>query len=177
MTDEITIVRAGEGDIPEVLEIYASLFPEIEAGENFPGWSRGVYPCEETARAGLREGALYILRLSGRAAGAVIINTNQPPEYGQADWAFPVPENGALVMHTLAVSPAFRGRGVARRIVEFCERQARLRGLEAVRFDTREGNLPAQRLYESCGYRVAGVCHLMSHFSERKRYLCFEKKL
>lgn len=42
-------------------------------------------------------------------------------------------------------------------MVAFCEAEARRQGRTVIRLDTWEGNLPANRLYPSLGYRYAGT--------------------
>ena len=42
-------------------------------------------------------------------------------------------------------------------MVAFCEAESRRLGKRVIRLDTWEGNLPANRLYPSLGYRLAGA--------------------
>jgi ribosomal protein S18 acetylase RimI-like enzyme len=51
------------------------------------------------------------------------------------------------------VAPAYRGAGVARRLLAELERRAREHGFEAVRLDTHDRLTEANRLYRSAGYR------------------------
>ena len=55
---------------------------------------------------------------------------------------------------TLAVEPAYRGRGVARRLLIALLREAVRRGAAAVTLEVRESNQAAQGLYESLGFEV-----------------------
>ena len=51
------------------------------------------------------------------------------------------------------VLPAYRGAGVARRVLEALEARARHWGFRAVRLDTHDRLSEANRLYEGMGYR------------------------
>jgi GNAT superfamily N-acetyltransferase len=51
------------------------------------------------------------------------------------------------------VKPDARGRGVARRLIEHAIREARARGYTHLRLGTQDTAIPAQRLYESFGFR------------------------
>lgn len=59
----------------------------------------------------------------------------------------------------LYVEPAFRRRGVARRLLQQAEALCRLRGAEEFKLLTGGDNLPAQALYESLGYEPSGEKH------------------
>lgn len=59
---------------------------------------------------------------------------------------------------TVAVLPGFRGRGIARALVEACVTSARKRGGTSVELSVIDGNIPAIRLYESMGFvRFSGM--------------------
>jgi putative acetyltransferase len=70
---------------------------------------------------------------------------------------------GCMALHALSsdtgelkrvyVKPDARGRGVARRLAEHVIREARARGYTRLRLGTQTTAIPAQRLYESLGFR------------------------
>ncbi len=59
----------------------------------------------------------------------------------------------ALYLGRLAVHPAWRGRGVARTLIAFVEREARRRGLDRIRLSVRIALADNQRLFASFGFR------------------------
>jgi GNAT superfamily N-acetyltransferase len=72
------------------------------------------------------------------------------------------------------VSPAYRGRGIARRLLAELERLAALRGYSAVRLETGDRQPEAIALYESAGFRrilPIGGC------AEKPVSICYEKTL
>jgi len=60
-------------------------------------------------------------------------------------------------MYSLATDERFRGRGIARRLIEAAEREAAEDGRFIMRLEVETGNAPALALYESLGYLSFGV--------------------
>jgi len=73
-------------------------------------------------------------------------------------------------IHDLAVLPAWRGRGVGRRLLRAVEAQARERGYCKITLEVRADN-PAAGLYRQLGYGAA------SSGGEPAQYLFLEKRL
>jgi ribosomal protein S18 acetylase RimI-like enzyme len=69
-----------------------------------------------------------------------------------AEQVSPHPPPRTLYVDALAVDPAFRRRGVARRLLARAEHRAAEAGLEGVSLDTGLQNAPARALYEAAGY-------------------------
>jgi ribosomal protein S18 acetylase RimI-like enzyme len=65
----------------------------------------------------------------------------------------PRPPLHAYYVDALAVDPEWRRRGIARRLLEDAEAQARIAGLGAVALDTGLGNADARALYVDYGFR------------------------
>jgi RimJ/RimL family protein N-acetyltransferase len=62
----------------------------------------------------------------------------------------------AQVVGTM-VSPAWRGRGVARALLESCIARARAAGVETLTLSVTAGNAAAERLYEHAGFVRYGL--------------------
>ena len=60
---------------------------------------------------------------------------------------------------SIAVAPARRGRGLARRLLELHLRRLAGLGARAVFLEVGEQNMPARRLYERAGFRQVGRRH------------------
>ena len=58
-------------------------------------------------------------------------------------------------VHDLAVLPAHRGQGVARRLLDAVERKARALGCCKLTLEVLENNAPARHLYTSAGFAQA----------------------
>ena len=66
----------------------------------------------------------------------------------------------------LAVAEEYRRRGVGRALTQAMCAAAREQKLAFLTLEVRESNLPARRLYESCGFQVAAV---RKNYYERPR--------
>ncbi len=149
----LTIERAGRADLAAVAALYDAVNDHLAATVNYPGWKKGVYPNEETARQALEQNCLFTAWQEKKLAGTAILNHVADTGYGKVDWKVTLPENQVLMVHTLAVHPGCRGQGVASRLLEFALEYARQAGARAVRLDVSQANLPAIGLYERFGFR------------------------
>jgi ribosomal-protein-alanine N-acetyltransferase len=57
-------------------------------------------------------------------------------------------------IYSVVVTPAARGRGLGRRLVQSAERAARVHGCAAMALEVRQDNAAAQALYAGLGYEV-----------------------
>jgi ribosomal-protein-alanine N-acetyltransferase len=85
----------------------------------------------------------FLAEREGRIAGYVLF------------WLLP----GTVDIHNIAVHQDFRRRGLGRSLLENVIEEARRRASARVTLEVRKSNTPAQRLYESVGFKVSGVRH------------------
>ena len=169
---------ASAADLPAIAEIYdAILAREESGGPVYTNWQRGKYPTVDTARQALDDGTLYVGEDAGLLWGVVNLNDVQLPEYGDIPWTIPAERDQVGVIHTLCIHPAQTGRGLARRMVDFCEEEARRQGRTVMRLDTWEHNLPANRMYPALGYRFAGATEFFFQGFVHEILNCYEKAL
>ena len=165
-------------DLPEIGAIYdAVLDREAETGVVYTNWQKGKYPTPDTARAVLEAGTLYVGEEGGRLWGVVNLNNAQLPEYDAIPWSIPAPSEAVGVIHTLCIHPGAARRGHAGKMVAFCEEEARRQGRTVIRLDTWKGNLPANHLYPSLGYRFAGATEFFFQGYIHEILNCYEKSL
>ena len=93
-------------------------------------------------------------------------------DYAQVGWDIDEP---AIVVHRLAVDPAFRGSGIAGALMHKAEEIAVERGITVLRVDTNTQNEATQRLFPKLGYQLAGKISLK--FRPGLRFFCYEKRL
>ena len=131
-----------------------------------------VYPNEQVFGEDIAAGQLWVAELDDAVAGVAAITTDQSPEYADVGWDLNEP---AVVVHRLAVDPAFRGAGIAAALMQQAEMVARERGITVLRIDTNTQNPATQRLFPKLGYTLAGEIALA--FRPGLRFLCYEKRL
>ena len=62
-----------------------------------------------------------------------------------------------MVLHTLVIYPAVKGRGLGTAFVTFYEQYALEHGCRYLRMDTNERNAGARSLYKRLGYREIDI--------------------
>lgn len=172
------IRKAAAADLPRIGAIYEAIFDQEEQGPVYTNWLRGSYPTIDDARQALEAGTLYVGEDDGGALwGVVNLNGIQLPEYDNIPWSIPAGREEVGVIRTLCIHPARSGKGLAKRMVAFCEETARAQGKTVIRLDTWEGNAPTNHLYPSIGYRFAGGTEFFFHGYIHEILNCYEKKL
>ena len=168
---------ATPADLPQAADIYEEILLQDEQGPVYTNWQRGKYPTIDTARQALEAGTFYVGEEDGILWGVVNLNSIQLPEYDAIPWSIPAQPSEVGVIHTLVIRPSWSGRGKAREMVAFCEEEARRQGRKVIRLDTWEGNLPANRMYPTLGYRYAGQAEFFFMGFVRENLNCYEKAL
>lgn len=171
----MTIRKAIPADIPGVAAIYEKII--AGDGGRYTGWKSGVYPTEQTAAEALEKGELYVMEEDGCVIAAAKINKAQEEDYVRADWAFKVPDEAVMVLHTLVVDPDQSGKGCAKAFVAYYEYLARKNGCWVLRMDTNVINTPARTLYGKLGFREAGEVDCTFNGITGVRLVCLEKSL
>ena len=116
-------------DLDQVMVIERASFP-------FP-WSMRFFLEElrvEYARS-------LVAEIKGRIVGYVLF------------WLLP----DVIDVHNVAVHTEFRRRGIGRVLLEHVAEEGRQRKLMQVTLEVRESNIPAQRLYDSMGFRKTDI--------------------
>ena len=170
---------ATAADIPAVAAIYeAILDQEAASGINYTNWQKGKYPTIDTAKGILEAGTLYVgADEDGTIWGSMNLNAIQLPEYVEINWTIPASDDQVAVIHTLTIDPARKGHGLARKMITFAEDTARAQGKTVMRFDTWEGNKPANHLYPAMGYHYAGSTGFFFMGYTHSTLNLYEKKL
>ena len=93
-------------------------------------------------------GMFFLAVIGGEVAGAIRFQLEDPLFWPDR------PAGEAAFVHRLVGRRAFKGRGVARALLEWAVRHARTQGRGLLRLDC-DANRPKLRaLYESCGFRL-----------------------
>jgi len=164
-------VRPGkEDDIAAVMDLVRRVVPLMRASGNHQ-WD-DEYPHAGVFLHDVETGQLWVAELDGRIAGIAAITTDQEPEYANVGWDI---SELAIVVHRLAVDPAFRGKGIAAALMRQAEAVARERGIALLRVDTNTRNEATQALFPKLGYVFAGETGL--GFRPGLRFRCYEKRL
>ena len=157
-------------DLPALLELVQRVVPLMLAAGNLQ-WDE-TYPNETVFQRDIDLGQLWVADAETSIAGVAAITMDQEPDYAQVGWDISEP---AIVVHRLAVDPAFRGAGVAGALMQRAEEVAAERGITVLRVDTNTKNKATQRLFPKLGYQLAG--EIGPKFRPGLRFFCYEKRL
>lgn len=161
---------ANAEDVDTVMEIVRRVVPLMRESGNLQ-WD-DTYPNAAVFERDVACAQLWIAEIDSQVAGLAAITTDQEAEYANVGWNVTEP---ALVVHRLAVDPAFRGQGAAAALMHQAEVVARERGIGVLRVDTNSENAATQALFPKLGYVFAG--EIAFGFRPGLRFLCYEKRL
>jgi ribosomal protein S18 acetylase RimI-like enzyme len=143
------IRQARVEDAKAVMELVARVVPIMRASGNLQ-WD-DEYPNAAVFAHDTELKQLWVVEIEGRIAGLAAITTDQEPEYAQVGWDI---TETAIVVHRLAVDPAFHRRGIAAALMLQAEVVAGARSVPILRADTNISNEAAQRLVSKLGYEL-----------------------
>ncbi len=126
-----------------------------------------IYPTKLMIRKDIESKSLHVIEDGGKVCGMIAISEDQPAEYGQINWNY---DGKILVVHRLAIDPAYQRKKLATRLMSFVEDTARIEGYDAVRLDAFPQNPGAVALYAKLNYRNAGTVTF-----RKGAFFCFEK--
>ncbi|MDG1147729.1 MAG: GNAT family N-acetyltransferase [Crocinitomicaceae bacterium] len=129
------------------------------------------YPSIENITNDIQTETLFTYKIESEIVGVVVLNEMQDEEYAEINWLTPF-DSKNIVIHRLAVSPPYQGRGIARKIMEFAEEFALNNNYCSIRLDTFSQNLRNQKFYANRGYVELGSVHLK--YKKDHPYICYE---
>ncbi len=71
---ELEIRKATKQDLATVVQLYETLLEHLEAGTNYPGWKKDIYPTQQDAEAALNKGQLYVAQSGDALAGTIVLD-------------------------------------------------------------------------------------------------------
>lgn len=135
-----------------VRAFYYRLIDDMEGLPYHPRWQKGIYPEDDYLHASIEKGELFLCE-EGEILGAMILSHHTTDGYETVRWGVEAAPEEVTVIHTLGVKVSHMGQGVGKAMVHFALEHARKANQKAIRLDVLEGNVPAMKLYKSCGFR------------------------
>ena len=149
----LDIRKATVEDYPRIIVFYYNLIDEMENSPYRPLWEKEVYPSPEMLKNAIAAGEMYMGFEGEKCASCMIANHSYNEGYKKIHWNVDAADGEFFVIHALGVAPDCAGRGLAKEMVRFVIALARANGAKAVRLDTLEGNVPAERAYTKIGFK------------------------
>ncbi|WP_264520906.1 GNAT family N-acetyltransferase [Flavobacterium sp. N1994] len=133
-------------------------------------WQDG-YPNPEVVTQDIEKGVGYLITFNTTIIAYTAILINDEPEYDTIEGQW-LTHHDFVVYHRVAVSDAFLGQGVAKRMLAYIEDYARQNQIYSLKVDTNFDNAPMLTLLQNNGYVYCGEVYFRG--SPRK---AFEKVL
>jgi len=146
--------KANCGDIGAIMEIMTQA-RQAQRRAGFRQWWHN-HPSVDILEDGIASGTGYVLDADGEVAGYVVIAFNDP-EYDRHSELWDT-EVKYAVMHRIAIGDNYRGKGIARILLDLSESFIESKGVRHVRIDTGVDNMPMQHILSSRNYKCLGKC-------------------
>lgn len=166
-----TLTSARQEDLQSAMDIL-NAGREFQRLQGFVQWPDG-FPDEDSIRNDLLTGNGYVLKVGDEIAAYLYIGFEGDPAYPaiKGSWHH---EEPYAVIHRMAVSPAFRGQGIASIVFSLAEQFCAKHGANTLRIDTGEQNMRMQHVlikngYSYCGTVIQGGGYRMAFDKKLKR--------
>ena len=156
-------------EIPKIWEIIQQAIVRRKNDES-QQWQDG-YPNENVIEQDIAKGIGYVLTDDETIVGYTAILINDEPAYNdlKGNW---LTNGDFVVVHRLAISEEYIGKGLAQKIFLCTEYIATENNIFSIKVDTNFDNIPMLKIFEKLGYTYCGEVSFRG--SARK---AFEKEL
>jgi GNAT superfamily N-acetyltransferase len=117
-------------------------------------WQDG-YPNETVIQQDIAKGIGYVLLDDNTIAGYAAILFNDEPAYEQLKGTW-LTNGDFVVVHRVAISDDYLGKGLAQKIFLFTEDLAINNNIFSIKVDTNFDNIPMLKILEKLGYTYCG---------------------
>lgn len=148
------IIRLAEkNEYDKVRSFYHSLIDAMQNAQYNPQWEKEVYPSDEYLQDSINKKELFVGMIDNKICSAMIVNHEYNESYDKVEWTTKAKTEEIMVIHALGVHPDFGGRGIAKELVAKVISHAEDSHQKVIRLDVLEGNVPAEKLYRSMGFK------------------------
>ena len=163
-------------DFDSIIAFYDDVTDRTPELATYARWSKRKHPTLEGIRDYIEEGSMYLYKEGNVIVGAVAVTMYQGEDYHAIEWSQQVADDKAAVMHVLAVSPDYQGKGIGSDMVREAINLAKENGMQAIRLDALASNTPAHRMYGRLGFEYRGKQHLYAENTGWTDFYFFELK-
>jgi GNAT superfamily N-acetyltransferase len=161
--------QASASEVPQIWEIIQQAIVRRK-NDGSEQWQDG-YPNEDVIKQDITKGIGYVLIDDNIVAGYAAILINDEPAYEQLKGAW-LTNGDFVVVHRVAISDDYLGKGLAQKIFLFVEDLAKGNNVFSIKVDTNFDNIPMLKILEKLGYTYCGEVTFRGSFRK-----AFEKTL
>jgi GNAT superfamily N-acetyltransferase len=129
-------------------------------------WQDG-YPNPDVVQNDIEKGQGFVLLEGETVIGYSTVIINDEPAYAGIEGKWLTNED-FVVIHRVAISEEYLGKGLAKMIIGFVEDFALQNNIYSVKADTNFDNVPMMKVFENLGYTLCGEVYFRG--SPRKAY-------
>lgn len=129
-------------------------------------WQDG-YPNPDVVQNDIEKGIGFVLHEAETIIGYSAVIMNYEPAYDaiEGEW---LTNDDFVVIHRVAISENYLGKGLAKKIIKYVEEFALQNNIYSVKADTNFDNIPMMKIFENLGYTLCGEVYFRG--SARKAY-------
>ncbi|HDZ4993369.1 TPA: GNAT family N-acetyltransferase [Campylobacter jejuni] len=166
------IQKAIHEDLDSILAITKDALNAMKA-MNFHQWDEN-YPNEVVFQEDIQTQELYVFKENDEILGFICINEKFEPEFYEQITFNKNYDDKAFYLHRLAVKQSAKGKGVAQKLLNFCENFALENHKASLRADTHSKNFPMNSLFKKLDFKFCGNFDIPNY---QDPFLAYEKIL
>ena len=164
-------------ELENVMAFYNELIDSMRDAEFRPLWEKDVYPTRQFIYDSILNKNLYTAIIDSSIAGSMVMNHFCSDGYSKVKWNVAAGNSEIMIIHALAVSVNFQGKGIAKKMVKFAIDFCKENGMKAIRLDVLAPNKPAHKLYEKAGFVFMDKIQLFYEDTGLADFLLYELAL
>lgn len=155
----VHLVKSIESDISEIMTIIRSAQAHFKA-QGINQWQNG-YPNENSILTDIQKGHSYVLKEGQVILGTLALIFGVEKTYARIDEGQWHNDDPYAVIHRVAVSTLYKGKGLAYELMKQAEHLCLENGVKTIRVDTHEMNEPMKGLLKKLEYEYCGIITLL----------------
>ena len=171
------LIRAKQDDFRIIRELYDDVIRNTPELEKHARWKIGSHPTDETIIDYIHNNNMYMCMEDSKLIGVMAILMKQDEDYHRIKWDLKSSENEVATLHIFAVASDFQGRGFGKKMIRMAWELAKSNGKIVFRLDTLASNIPAQKMYETLGFKLRGKQNLYAGNTGWSDFLYYERIL
>ncbi|MCI6152365.1 MAG: GNAT family N-acetyltransferase [Fusobacterium perfoetens] len=156
-----------ENDLKNIIKIINQAKVYMK-NNNFNQWNDN-YPNNETISKDIKLQESYVLIDDEKIVGTFVLSFDGEINYKniyEGNWKT---NNPYGVLHRVAIDDLYKGKGLAKLILDFSEKEALKKGIKNFRIDTHKENKSMRKFIEKNGFEYCGII-LVEDETERVAY-------
>lgn len=163
--------KSKTSDVKSIIKIINQA-QEFFKNKGIDQWQNG-YPNEDTIIEDIKNAESYVLEKDGEVVATSMVTFKGEPTYDSIYDGKWLSNNKYATIHRVAVSNTHKGLGLSTEIIKCIEQLSIDSGVNSIKIDTHEENIPMQRVLKKNGFEYCGIIYV----DDSSKRIAFEKLL